>query len=582
MRDRRHDAEAQLQLGLCFDLYDGDESSDDENECDEADFPTQQADSEDSEADSNSSDEAVSDNDEEAKTEASGKLEETEEQKQKKAKVERAKNKLQQKQATSTDDEWIEGAANIAPPLPQTQRKFVPTPSSSLSPMKLLQLFLTNKLINVLVKFTNKFAHTHGQPDFSTDSDEMYAFIAAHIYMGIDRLPRLSMYWSLQYSHPFITQLFTRARFKLLLSQFCACDPVDDNTVDDPALHTRKLIIFLNATFPLHFQPTRDLCIDESIVAFKGRAAIKIFDPSKPHRFGYKVYGVACDGYMMNMVLYQGASEQKESEGKMHSLVTELMKPFHNNSHILYIDNYFTSLKLLDSLASVGIATCGSVRLNRVSKSLVQQISDTRLKKMTRGESLFFHNKNRAVIVWKDSKYIKLLCNHLVSPTELTSVVRWSDENKRIKIPCPVAVKDYFHHARYIDRVNQLHYSYPTGRKAKKAWPRLVWWLIDICIVNAYKLWAIDRHCPTQLDFRSQLMHELAAALLLEKKVSRETEAQVSHIPLAKYHYPRLTHKLRDCKHCSSKSANRVKSAYICAACNVHLCVDPCFGAHHQ
>ena len=119
------------------------------------------------------------------------------------------------------------------------------------------------------------------------------------------------------------------------------------------------------------------------------------------------------------MALYQGTSDQNASEGKMHALVTELMLPYRNKSHILFIDNYFTSVKLLDTLASVGIATCGSVRLNRVSKSLVQQISDTRLKKMERGDCISFHCKSRAVIVWKDSKYIKLLCNHRVSPTEL-------------------------------------------------------------------------------------------------------------------------------------------------------------------
>ena len=96
--------------------------------------------------------------------------------------------------------------------------------------------------------------------------------IGAQLFMGIERLPQLSRYWHHQYSHPFIRNLFTRDRFKLLLSVFCACDPVDDAAVSDPARHAKELVEYLTQLFPRYYHAAENLCIDESIVAFKGHS----------------------------------------------------------------------------------------------------------------------------------------------------------------------------------------------------------------------------------------------------------------------------------------------------------------------
>jgi len=51
-----------------------------------------------------------------------------------------------------------------------------------------------------------------------TTTDELYAFIGIHIYMSIDYLPRLHMYWSHNYTHTFITSIMPRDRFKAVIS----------------------------------------------------------------------------------------------------------------------------------------------------------------------------------------------------------------------------------------------------------------------------------------------------------------------------------------------------------------------------
>src|SRR6478609_2625193 len=101
-----------------------------------------------------------------------------------------------------------------------------------------------------------------------------------------------------------------------------------------------------------------------------------------------------------------------------------------------------------------------------------------------------------------------LLYNHC-SPDDIASLDRWDADGNRVSIGCPRAIRDYFFASRSVDVSNQLHYSYLIGRKSKKGWWRLAWWLIDMCIVNAFRLWVIGKEHPKQLDFREELMRSL-------------------------------------------------------------------------
>ena len=61
-----------------------------------------------------------------------------------------------------------------------------------------------------------------------TTAAELYAFLGAHLFMGIDRLPRTELYWSETFGHPLLTSLFSRDRFKQLLRFFRVAAPDDD------------------------------------------------------------------------------------------------------------------------------------------------------------------------------------------------------------------------------------------------------------------------------------------------------------------------------------------------------------------
>jgi hypothetical protein len=200
---------------------------------------------------------------------------------------------------------------------------------------------------------------------------------------------------------------------------------------------------------------------------------------------------------------------------------------------------------------------------------------------LNKGEWIRRQQGDTNLAVWKDQKDVWILYNH-TSPLNAATLDRWDDAGHKVAIGCPQAVHDYFFKARSVDVSNQLHYSYPTGRKAKRAWPRLAWWLIDISIVNAFKLWSIGKEAPKQLDFREQLMHSLVKLLGSDRHAVQASRGANASVALVKDHHLIAVAEKRDCVVCSDRARHRKESSYICSRCKVHLCVGQCFVKHHS
>jgi len=261
-------------------------------------------------------------------------------------------------------------------------------------------------------------------------------------------------------------------------------------------------------------------------------------------------------------------------------MVLQLTQLYYNNNHVLYIDSLFTSPTLLASLFNVGIRVCGSVKGNRVGMPSAASLTPAQLAALPRGSHLQMQRGDVTLCAWRDKKLVLLLYNH-VDPKQLASLQRWGDDGVIYQLGCPQAIHDYFHYARAVDVINQLHYSYLPGRKSRKCWTRLVWWLIDICILNSYRLWQTQHPQETHLDFRMQLAHELMNCLPAERKPQRASHPPPGGASLAKDHYSVLSQARGDCVHCSHQPNSRVNTQYICAKCRVHLCVGACFSAYH-
>jgi len=447
------------------------------------------------------------------------------------------------------------------------------------SPLSFLQLFLPPGLLQQWADYTNDYAQQRGaERGWRTTVEELYAFLGVHIYMGICPLPRWHMYWSELYQQPFVASVFPRWRFEQLLRYFHVAPPPPAAAPADPLSRVRPLIQSLQHSFPHHYAPSRCLTLDEAMVAFKGRSPIKQYIPSKPHKWGYKIYCLASDDYLLHFEVYQGKEEHPSPLGSTYDTVMRMTAEYQHQQHFLFTDNWFTSPAVLDELKRRGIRCCGSVKRNRRG---MPDVTDEQVKALRRGEWLQRQHGDSTVAVWRDRKAMWLLYNHC-SPDENASLQRWDDSGHKVSIGCPRAIRDYFYGARSVDVSNQLHYSYLIGRKSKKAWSRLAWWLLDMCIVNAFQLWAIGKDAPRQLDFREELMHSLVKLFGSNRVAVQASRGANASLALAKDHFSVHAEQRGDCVVCSERPLNRVTSSFKCSKCNAHLCIGSCFMRYHH
>jgi hypothetical protein len=312
--------------------------------------------------------------------------------------------------------------------------------------------------------------------------------------------------------------------------------------------------------------------------AWKGRSPIKQYIPMKPHKYGYKIYCLASENYLLHFEIYEGKEEDPSESGATYDTVIRMIQPYQNQQLILFTDSWFTSPTLLIALAAKGIRMCGSVRSNRKG---LPKIDPRAVNSLRQGEWIQRQRGDMTFTVWKDQQTMKLLYNH-VSPLSTTSLQRWSEDGERISIGCPKAIHDYFYHTRSVDVINQLHYNYLIGRKARRCWPRLAWWLLDMCIINAFMLWSMGQQHPKQLDFREQLMHQLVKQLPTERHPRQHAAALLPHHALACDHYLDRCETVGECIVCSQQPNNRARSSFICHSCKVHLCIGECFSIYHK
>ena len=64
------------------------------------------------------------------------------------------------------------------------------------------------------------------------------------------------------------------------------------------------------------YEPGENLCIDESIIGFRGRAPFRVFMPAKPKKFGLKVWVLSDPrtNYIWNIKLYTGKPDDSKTE----------------------------------------------------------------------------------------------------------------------------------------------------------------------------------------------------------------------------------------------------------------------------
>lgn len=259
---------------------------------------------------------------------------------------------------------------------------------------------------------------------------------------------------------------------------------------------------FFNDTF----HPFQDLCIDESLMLYKGRLSFKQYIPSKRNRFGIKSY-MLCDcktGYVQDIIVYCGRSTTIESAatgiGKSGAIVLSLLRPFLGNSHTIYLDNFYSSPGLFNLLHNNSTNACGTVSKRRQGMPKFE-------KHLKKGEACFRSSNSLLAMKWLDKKEVYMITT--MHTADFAAVSRYKGLQSVAK---PVCVIDYNKSMGIIDKVDMVISTVNTTRKSLKWYRKFFFHMLDICVRNSYCLYKYNRREVISIaKFHLQLIKQIVA-----------------------------------------------------------------------
>lgn len=151
--------------------------------------------------------------------------------------------------------------------------------------------------------------------------------------------------------HTYIIPLYlSRNRFELILSVIHVTD--NNNAPENRRLHKIQPLIDIRVDkFNKVLIPEKNICIDESMVPFRGRLMFRQYIANKRHRYGVKIFKLCShDFYTLQYRIYSGKDAADIGQSVSTKVVMELMEPYLDDRRCLFVDNWYTSNDLAEKL----------------------------------------------------------------------------------------------------------------------------------------------------------------------------------------------------------------------------------------
>ena len=239
-----------------------------------------------------------------------------------------------------------------------------------------------DEMVDLIVRETNGYAqqklanNARLEKWQDTTREEVKAYFGICLIMGINSLPRLAMYWS---SDPFIgntgiQNVMTKNRFEEL-SQYLhfsnsATEPQRGKENFDHLYKVRPLLTGVLENIQKAYEPSKNLSIDEGMIAYNGRLSFCQYMPAKPTKYGIKVWMAADsqNGYVNNFSVYLGKeADAPRNNGLGYDVVMKMASPFLKKRRHVFFHKFFTSTKLMDDLLAQDTYACGTVYFDFMS-----------------------------------------------------------------------------------------------------------------------------------------------------------------------------------------------------------------------
>lgn len=387
-------------------------------------------------------------------------------------------------------------------------------------PVSLFDRFITDQIINEIVKWTNAEIEikklTYAQntsTQNSTNKEEIRALLGILVLSAAlkDNHLTLDELFNIEYSGTRYVSCMSKERCDFLLR----CLRFDDKTFrlqrqkDDPFTHIRGIWEMLMVQCRQNYVPGTNVTIDEQLLAFRGRCKFRMYIPNKPAKYGVKLE-MMCDSgtrYMVDSMPYLGKATNTGGLPLGEYFVKELTRSIHGTNRNVTMDNWFTSVPLAKQLLQqpYKLTIVGTLRSNK--KEIPDELKNQRTSDGTRriNTSMFVYDGPITLLSYKPkpSKMVYMLS----SCDEEASV---NPETKK-----PRMIEFYNKTKGGVDTFDQMCSVMSCSRKTNR-WPICVFYgMMNISCINSYIIYCHNASVQGQrLISRRDFMKKLHSQLV--------------------------------------------------------------------
>ena len=444
----------------------------------------------------------------------------------------------------------------------------LPKTVASDDPYAIFSLFFNDEAIQTLVRHTNEYAFQYpgpgtGRPWFPTTVKEFRAYLGVSIWMGLHIESSIPEFWNVNPLngpiHEQVSKHISLTRWQQIDRFFHISEPhPPGHKQERPFVKLEPLSDTLRQAFKKYWKSGTHLAVDETIQRFMGRSAEIVNIPSKPTPEGFKIWVLANEGYILDWMYHAKGSNKTEGPqdlcdfwtkdlgfNQTQAVVLDLVTQegiARDHSHIIWLDNLFTSARLLSQLDDEGFGAAGTVRTTATSREeleakegtkaqkksqepnrgLDQQLVDLKIKwnsALEWGQLYGSLSSDGKVMqfAWKDQNVV-LFMSTVSDPRDTISRLRrrpaktatnartsrtpFGEESTKV-MDIPAFIDMYNHYMNGVDNADQLRCYYSTQRVHFKNWKPLWHFLLDITIVNCFKI----HYCMPKKPYQSRIQY---------------------------------------------------------------------------
>lgn len=464
-------------------------------------------------------------------------------------------------------------AQNIVVNLPRVKGRALKSENS----VQIWDCFFTEDVLEIIVQSTNiyiemKRYRPENNTARKTDILEMRAFIGLLYMAGVNKNSHRNaadLFRTNGTSLEIYRLTMSLARFQFLLGHIRFDDKRtrEERQKIDKLAAFREVFEIVNANWSKNFSFSEYCTVDEMLPAFRGKCPFRIYMPSKPNKYGIKLYALvdAKMFYCGNMEVYIG--KQHPGPYKLDTsnaaLLPRICNPISGTNRNVTMDNFFTSKLVAEILLNDHKLTIiGTMRKNK------PEIPTEFHHKRPKNTSMFAFQQNFTLVSY--------------TPKPRKNVIVMStmhyDDAINPNTGKPEIIMDYNSTKSGVDILDKMNEAYNCAR-ATCRWPMVLFYtLLNVAGINSYIIFKNKNLSVTKP--RRLFLENLAMELLdghirrraIQENIPKGIKLRLREIcGITVENNPKPVTYGR-CYLCGSKKNRKTK--FSCEKCNKYMCME--------